>query len=515
MLEQGATHVGVATDHVVESFRNDLWLGLQDERGHGAGAPRPVPAARGRRCGRSASRCGPMVEVEADDGLASAARRRPRRRPRVDRVFICTPDKDLGQCVEDPKVVQLDRRQDRRARRGGRCASGSASAPRSIPDYLALVGDTRRRLPGPPGLGREVDRHRARPLRAPRRHPRRRTRVGGRRARRRQARGRRSPARARRPSCSSTSPRCALDADVGAVDDWEWRGAAPELARVGAAPRRREPRDAVRAPGERSASADGDPLMERSSSRSGRTGTARSPTGPADGELVLLLHGFPETSYEWRGAARGARCGRLPRGRARPARLHAGRAAGRRRRLPRRPPRRRRARVRRRARRRAVPPRRATTGAASSPGTRAARHGDRLRTLTVVSTPHPAPFRGAMRHSGSDQRERSSYMEWFRSADAEAAFLADDAALLDAAYAEHPADAAAEYRRVFTADDGAALTGGLNWYRANNFARRRSARSPRRRCTCGRPPTSRSAGRRPRAPRRRSPARTASRCSRA
>ena len=71
--------------------------------------------------------------------------------------------------------------------------------------------------------------------------------------------------------------------------------------------------------------------------------------------------------------------------------------------------------------------------------------------------------------SGSDQRERSGYMQWFRSADAEAAFLADDAALLDAIYAEHPADAAAEYRRVFTADGGAALTGGLNWYRANNF----------------------------------------------
>ncbi len=100
----------------------------------------------------------------------------------------------------------------------------------------------------------------------------------------------------------------------------------------------------------------------------------------------------------------------------------------------------------------------------------AGRHGDRLRTLTVVSTPHPAPFRGAMRaDSGSDQSERSSYMQWFRTADAEAAFLADDAALLDAIYAEHPPDAAAEYRRVFTADDGAALTGGLNWYRANNF----------------------------------------------
>ncbi len=92
----------------------------------------------------------------------------------------------------------------------------------------------------------------------------------------------------------------------------------------------------------------------------------------------------------------------------------------------------------------------------------------RLRTLTVVSTPHPVPFRAAM-DSGGDQRERSSYMEWFRSDGAEAGWLADDGALLTAAYAEHPADARDEYRRVFTADGGAALTGGLNWYRANTF----------------------------------------------
>jgi pimeloyl-ACP methyl ester carboxylesterase len=85
-----------------------------------------------------------------------------------------------------------------------------------------------------------------------------------------------------------------------------------------------------------------------------------------------------------------------------------------------------------------------------------------------VSTPHPVPFRAAM-HSGGDQRERSSYMQWFRSPDAEAAWLADDGALLTAAYAEHPPDARDEYRRVFTADGGAALTGGLNWYRANEF----------------------------------------------
>jgi pimeloyl-ACP methyl ester carboxylesterase len=72
-------------------------------------------------------------------------------------------------------------------------------------------------------------------------------------------------------------------------------------------------------------------------------------------------------------------------------------------------------------------------------------------------------------HSSGDQRERSSYMQWFRSPDAEAPCLADDGALLTAAYSEHPPDARDAYRRVFTADGGAALTGGLNWYRANEF----------------------------------------------
>ena len=85
-----------------------------------------------------------------------------------------------------------------------------------------------------------------------------------------------------------------------------------------------------------------------------------------------------------------------------------------------------------------------TTGAASSPGTPLRDDGaaddPRLRTLTVVSTPHPVPFRAAM-HSGGDQRERSSYMDWFRSPDAEAGWLADDGALLAAAHGEHPADA--------------------------------------------------------------------------
>jgi pimeloyl-ACP methyl ester carboxylesterase len=191
--------------------------------------------------------------------------------------------------------------------------------------------------------------------------------------------------------------------------------------------------------------------------------------GPADGEVVLLLHGFPETSYEWRAqlAALGGAGYRTvapdQRGYATGARptsldeYHVDRLVD------------------------------DAFGFADALGAErfhlaghdwggfvawyaAARDAGvgRLLTLTVVSTPHPVPFRAAM-HSGGDQRERSSYMQWFRQPDAEAGWLADDGALLSAAYADHPADAREEYRRVFTADGGAALTGGLNWYRANHF----------------------------------------------
>jgi pimeloyl-ACP methyl ester carboxylesterase len=198
-------------------------------------------------------------------------------------------------------------------------------------------------------------------------------------------------------------------------------------------------------------------------------------SGPADGDLVLLLHGFPETSYEWRaqlealGAADYRAVAPDQRGYAVGARPTA---------------------LEDYAVERLVDD---VFGFADALGAErfhlvghdwggfvawytaardGTRHGaapaPRLRTLTVVSTPHPAPFEAA-RHSGGDQAERSSYFEWFRSPEGESIWLADDGALLTAAYAEHPADAAAEYRRVFTADGGAALTGGLNWYRANTF----------------------------------------------
>jgi len=189
--------------------------------------------------------------------------------------------------------------------------------------------------------------------------------------------------------------------------------------------------------------------------------------GPSDGELVLLLHGFPETSYEWRAqlpllAAEGYRA---------VAPDQRGYAEG------------------------ARPPdvddyriehlARDTIGFADALGADrfhlvghdwggalawyvGGNHGDRLKTLTVVSTPHPTPFAESI--AGGEQREKSSYMLWFRESSAEERFLENDAALLRAVYTGtgfHDDDAVAEYVRVFR--DGAALTGGLNWYRANNF----------------------------------------------
>jgi 5'-3' exonuclease len=150
MLEQGATHVGVATDHVIESFRNDLWGGYKTS----AGMP-PELLAQFPLLEDGLEALGvavwPMVELEADDAMASAAAVASAD-ARVERVFICTPDKDLGQCVEDPRVVQVDRRRDTLIDEAG-VRERFGVAPRSIPDYLALVGDSADGFPGLPGWG--------------------------------------------------------------------------------------------------------------------------------------------------------------------------------------------------------------------------------------------------------------------------------------------------------------------------------------------------------------------------
>jgi 5'-3' exonuclease len=150
LLGEGATHVGVATDHVIESFRNDLWAGYKT----GAGidpvlwAQFPLLEDALRALGLAVWA---EVELEADDALASAAAVATVDE-RVERVVICTPDKDLSQCVSDPRVVQLDRRKgELRDEAGVRAKFGVE--PESIPDWLALVGDSADGFPGLPGWG--------------------------------------------------------------------------------------------------------------------------------------------------------------------------------------------------------------------------------------------------------------------------------------------------------------------------------------------------------------------------
>src|SRR4029077_530793 len=146
----GVTHVAVATDHVIESFRNGLWPGYKT----GAGID-PDLLAQFPLLEEVLTAAGivvwPMVEFEADDALAAGAEAAARD-ARVERVIICTPDKDLAQCVRGTRVVQLDRRK-RVTRDEAGVVQKFGVSPGSIPDYLALVGDAADGYPGLPGWG--------------------------------------------------------------------------------------------------------------------------------------------------------------------------------------------------------------------------------------------------------------------------------------------------------------------------------------------------------------------------
>jgi 5'-3' exonuclease len=150
LLEQGVTHLGVATDHVIESFRNRLWPAYKSSAGLD-------PALLGQfglvevALEAMGVVVWPMVELEADDALAGAAAAAAED-PRVTQVVICTPDKDLGQCVRGARVVQLDRR-NRVVYDEARVTAKFGVAPPSIPDWLALVGDSADGYPGLPGWG--------------------------------------------------------------------------------------------------------------------------------------------------------------------------------------------------------------------------------------------------------------------------------------------------------------------------------------------------------------------------
>jgi len=227
MLEEGATHVGVATDHVVESFRNDLYDGYKTSEGMDPELLTQFPLLEDalRALGVAVFA---MIDVEADDGLASAARVASED-PRVERVMICTPDKDLGQCVRDPLIVQVDRRREGKVYDEAGVRERFGVDPASIPDYLALVGDSADGFPGLPGWGAKsaatllahyktvdaipddasewaVTVRGAAKLAA--------TLAAGREA----------------ATLFLELARLRDDSDVGAVDDWEWRGPGADLA---------------------------------------------------------------------------------------------------------------------------------------------------------------------------------------------------------------------------------------------------------------------------------------------
>jgi 5'-3' exonuclease len=149
MLDDGATHVGVATDHVIESFRNELWEGYKTGEGIDPELRSQFPLLE-EALAAFGFTVWAMVDEEADDGLAAAAHVAAAD-SRVERVVICTPDKDLGQCVGG-KVVQLDRR-NRRLLDAAGVREKFGVDPESIPDYLALVGDSADGFPGLPGWG--------------------------------------------------------------------------------------------------------------------------------------------------------------------------------------------------------------------------------------------------------------------------------------------------------------------------------------------------------------------------
>jgi 5'-3' exonuclease len=161
MVEEGATHVGVATDHVIESFRNELWAGYKTGDGID-----PALRAQFQPLEEALVAMGvatwPMVELEADDALASAAHLAAADE-RVEKVCIWTPDKDLAQCVQGDRVVQVDRK-TKQIRNAAFVREKFGVDPALIPDYLALVGDSADGYPGlakigPAGAARLLNKH--------------------------------------------------------------------------------------------------------------------------------------------------------------------------------------------------------------------------------------------------------------------------------------------------------------------------------------------------------------------
>ena len=151
LVADGATHIGVATDHVIPSFRNEMYAGYKTGEGIDGDLLAQFPLLE--ELAEAAGFCvWAMIDYEADDALATAAARAATD-PEVERILVCTPDKDLAQCVsDDGRIVQFDRRHGRMTDRDG-VVERFGVAPESIPDYLALVGDSADGFPGLPGWG--------------------------------------------------------------------------------------------------------------------------------------------------------------------------------------------------------------------------------------------------------------------------------------------------------------------------------------------------------------------------
>ena len=150
VLQEGGTHIGVASDHVIESFRNDLWPGYKTSEGMPPELLHQTPVLEDALVAMGVTTWA-MVEFEADDALGAAAHVAAAD-DRVEQVIICTPDKDLGQCVVGQRVVQLDRRKRETLDEDG-IRGKFGVLPTSIPDYLALVGDSADGFPGLQGWG--------------------------------------------------------------------------------------------------------------------------------------------------------------------------------------------------------------------------------------------------------------------------------------------------------------------------------------------------------------------------
>ena len=231
LISSGATHVAVASDHVIESFRNDLYAGYKSSEGMDPVLLDQIPVME-----EALVACGfttwAMVEWEADDALAAAAAVADAD-PRVDQVLIVTPDKDLGQCVRGTRVVQYDRRKDEIIDAAG-VEEKFGVKPSSIADYLALVGDSADGFPGLPGWGAKsaatvlakfgtID---AIPASSGEWG------LPG-------LRGAEKLARTLQDQMADAMlfrviATTALDVPVGVVDDWRWRGPTPELAALSA-----------------------------------------------------------------------------------------------------------------------------------------------------------------------------------------------------------------------------------------------------------------------------------------